>query len=110
MTFEEWRKETEQILMAWHNDDPACVDKDHWRQSSIAITDHGKRRVTPLNSSTSAPPRPLQSADGGPLFPADDLGCETMSPHVSHFCALLLRRRQAFFEAATVPPMRSYDC
>jgi len=29
MTFEEWRKEAEQILMAWHNDDPACVDKDH---------------------------------------------------------------------------------
>jgi hypothetical protein len=32
MTLEEWRKEAEQILMAWHNDDSACVDKDHWRQ------------------------------------------------------------------------------
>jgi hypothetical protein len=32
MTFEEWRKEAEQMLMAWHHDDPACVDKDHWQQ------------------------------------------------------------------------------
>jgi len=32
MTFEEWRKEAKQIFVAWHNDDPACVDKDHWRQ------------------------------------------------------------------------------
>ena len=41
--------------------------------ASIAITDHGKRRVTLPNSSTGAPPRPLQRADNGPLFPADDL-------------------------------------
>jgi len=64
--------------------------------ASIAITDHGKRRVTLPNSSTSAPPRPLRSADGGPRFPADDLGCETTSPRVSQFCARLLRRSQAF--------------
>ena len=32
MTFERWRKEAKQMLIAWHNDDPACVDKDHWRQ------------------------------------------------------------------------------
>ena len=32
MTFEEWRKEAEQMLMAWYCDDPASVDKDHWRQ------------------------------------------------------------------------------
>jgi hypothetical protein len=32
MTFEEWRKESKQILMVWHDDDPECVDKDHWRQ------------------------------------------------------------------------------
>jgi hypothetical protein len=38
----------------------------------------------------------LRSADGRPLFPADDLGCETTSPRVSQFCALLLRRSQAF--------------
>src|SRR5262245_48415292 len=46
--------------------------------ASIAITDHGKRRGTLPNSSTGAPPRPLQRADNGPL------------------CALLLRRSQAF--------------
>jgi len=32
MTFEEWRKEAEQMLVAWYCDDPASVDKDHWRQ------------------------------------------------------------------------------
>ena len=32
MTFQEWRKEAEQMLMAWHHDDPACVDNDHWRR------------------------------------------------------------------------------
>jgi hypothetical protein len=32
MTFEEWRKEAEQMLMTWYYDDPASVDKDHWRQ------------------------------------------------------------------------------
>jgi len=32
MTFEEWRKEAEQMLMAWYYDDPASMDKDHWRQ------------------------------------------------------------------------------
>ena len=32
MTFEEWRREAEQMLMAWYCDDPASVDKDHWRQ------------------------------------------------------------------------------
>ena len=32
MTFERWRKEAKQRSIAWHNDDPACVDKDHWRQ------------------------------------------------------------------------------
>jgi hypothetical protein len=32
MTFEEWRKEAEQMLMAWYYDDPASVDEDHWRQ------------------------------------------------------------------------------
>jgi hypothetical protein len=32
MTFEEWCKEAEQMLMAWQHDDPACVDKDHWLQ------------------------------------------------------------------------------
>jgi len=32
MTFEKWRKEAEQMLLAWYCDDPACVDKDHWRQ------------------------------------------------------------------------------
>jgi hypothetical protein len=31
MTFKEWRKEAEQTLMAWFGDDPAGVDKDHWR-------------------------------------------------------------------------------
>ena len=77
MTFEEWRKEAEQMLMAWYYDDPASVDKDIGDNASIAITDLGKRRVTLPNSSTSAPPRPLRSADGGPLFPTDDLGCET---------------------------------
>src|SRR5215510_8631369 len=56
--------------------------------ASIAITDHGKRRVTLPNSSTSGP---LQRADNGPLFSADDLGCETTSLRVSQFCALLLR-------------------
>ena len=30
MTFEEWRKE--QMLMVWYYDDPASVDKGHWRQ------------------------------------------------------------------------------
>ena len=39
--------------------------------ASIAITDHGKRRVTLPNSSASTPPRPLQRADNGPFFPAD---------------------------------------
>jgi hypothetical protein len=47
--------------------------------ASIAITDHGKRRVTLPNSSTSAPPRPLRNADGGLLLPADDLGSETIA-------------------------------
>ena len=32
MTFEEWRKEAEQMLVAWYCDDPASVDNDHWRQ------------------------------------------------------------------------------
>ena len=32
MTFEQWRKEAEQMLIAWHDDDPARVDKDHWRE------------------------------------------------------------------------------
>ena len=32
MTFEEWRKEAEQMLVAWYCDDPASMDKDHWRQ------------------------------------------------------------------------------
>jgi hypothetical protein len=32
MTFEEWRREGEQMLTVWHHDDPACVDNDHWRQ------------------------------------------------------------------------------
>jgi hypothetical protein len=32
MTFEDWRKEAEQMLMDQHHDDPACVAKDHWRQ------------------------------------------------------------------------------
>src|SRR6516164_3862167 len=59
--------------------------------ASIAITDHGKRRVTLPNSSTSAAPRPLRRAENGPLFPADDLGCETTSLRVSQFCALLRR-------------------
>ena len=87
MTFEEWRKEAEQILMPWHYEDPACVNKDHWRNASTAITDHGKRRVTLPNCSASAPPRPLRSADGGPLFPADDSGCETTSSRVREFSA-----------------------
>jgi hypothetical protein len=25
-------KEAEQMLVAWHHDDLACVDKDYWRQ------------------------------------------------------------------------------
>jgi hypothetical protein len=32
MTLQEWHKEAEQMLIAWHHDDPACVDKDHWQQ------------------------------------------------------------------------------
>jgi hypothetical protein len=32
MTFEEWRKEAERMLMHSYHDDPACVDKDHWRE------------------------------------------------------------------------------
>jgi hypothetical protein len=32
MTFEEWRKEAEEMLMAWHHEDPACVGKGHWRE------------------------------------------------------------------------------
>ena len=32
MTFEEWRKEAEQMPMAWYYDDPASMDKDYWRQ------------------------------------------------------------------------------
>src|SRR6516225_11166261 len=101
MTFEEWRKEAEQILMAWHNDDPACGDKDHWRQ----CFDHNYRpweaaryAAELLRQRATAPPRRLRSADGGPLFPADDLGCETTSPRVSQFCALLLRRSQVFLK------------
>ena len=32
MTFEQWRKEAEQMLIAWHDVDPARVEKDHWRE------------------------------------------------------------------------------
>src|SRR6516225_7084989 len=71
--------------------------KTNGDNASTAITDHGKRRVTLLNSSASAPPRPLRSADGGPLFPADWDAGQT-SPRVSKFCALLLRRWQAFLK------------
>jgi hypothetical protein len=60
MTFQEWRKEAEQMLTAWHHDDPACVDNDHWRQCF-------ERNFRPWeaalpNSSASAPPRPSRSA------------------------------------------------
>ena len=75
MTFEEWRKEAEQILMAWHDDDPACVDKDHWRQCF-------DRNYRPWEAA-------LAEQFGSVT---DDLGCETTSPRVSQFCALLLRR------------------
>src|SRR5262245_55884766 len=44
MTFQEWRKEGEQMLMAWHHDDPACVDNDHWRQC-FEVAPSPKRRV-----------------------------------------------------------------
>src|SRR5262245_36042405 len=44
MTFQEWRKEGEQMLMAWHHDDPACVDNDHWRQC-FEVAPLPKRRV-----------------------------------------------------------------
>src|SRR6516162_11815107 len=73
--------------------------------ASTAITDHGKPRVTLLNSSASAPPRPLRSADGGPLFPADWDAGQT-SPRVSKFCALLLHRWQAFLK---LRPCRQCD-
>jgi len=76
MTFEEWRKEAEQMLMAWYCDDPASVDKDHWRQCfDCNYRPWEAARYVP-NSSTSGP---LQRADNGPLFSADDLGCETTS-------------------------------
>jgi hypothetical protein len=32
MTFEDWRKEAKQILVDRYYEDPARVDKDHWRQ------------------------------------------------------------------------------
>jgi len=48
MTFQEWRKEGEQMLMAWHHDDPACVDNDHWRQCfEVAPSPKGARHDTP---------------------------------------------------------------
>src|SRR5215471_14497429 len=73
--------------------------------ASITITDHGKRRVTLPNCSASAPPRPLRSADGGLLLPADDLGCETIAA-----CEPILRALapgRPFLKLATAPPMRS---
>ena len=55
--------------------------------ASMAITDHGKRRVTLPNCSVSARPRPLRSADGPQTT-------WNATARVSQFCALLLRRSQ----------------